>query len=63
VLNPVVIQVLQLHLVVVQQPSEERMDRRHEAPFMEVDEGDDVPQWWHRLPAGNDPLLRRGERA
>ena len=49
----------------VQEPAEERMSGRYEAVLMEGDKGDDVPGRRHQLQlsAGEDPFLRRGERA
>ena len=65
VLNPIGIQMLPLHLVVVQQPPEERMGGCREASLVEVHEQDDVPRRRLRLrfAGGDDPLLRCGERA
>ena len=56
---------LQLNLVVVQQPSEELVGRRREAPLVEMHERDDVAcrRLRQRLIVGNDPLLRLGEGA
>ena len=42
VLDPIGIQVLQLDLVMVQQPSEERVGRNHESVLVEGREGHDV---------------------
>ena len=65
ILNPIGIRMLQLHLVVVQQPPEERMGGCREASLVDVHERDDVPRWRLRLrfAGGDDPLLRCGERA
>ena len=42
VLNPVGIQMLQLDLVVVQQPAEEVVSGHPEAPLVELEEGDNI---------------------
>ena len=43
VLDPIRSKVLQLHLVVIQQPSKELVGRYGESPLMEVSEGHDIP--------------------
>ena len=43
VLDPIGSKVLQLHLVVIQQPSKELVGRYGESPLMEVSEGHDIP--------------------
>jgi hypothetical protein len=55
------IQVLQLNLVVVEQPPEEWMRRHHESTLMERHEGDDVAIQRRRciLAARHEPLRRR----
>ena len=63
-LDPVGIEVLQLDLVVVQQPLEERMRADREPMLMEGHEGDDVTVGRHRhLMAGNQQLHRVGPPA
>ena len=59
-LDPIGVEVLQLNLVVVQQPLEERMRRDCEPALVEGCEGDDVTIGRHRhiLVAKNQPLHR-----
>ena len=56
---------LQLHLVVIQQPPKERVSKYGESPLMEVSEGHDIPFGRQRLVliTGQPPLLSRGQRA
>ena len=49
-LDPIGIEVLQLDLVVVQQPLEEQMRRDREPVLVEEREGDDVTVGQHRHP-------------
>ena len=55
---------LQLNLVVVQQPPEKFVSRGRKPPLMEVHERDDVAigRRWHVLLAGQSPLLGDGPR-
>ena len=59
-LDRVGIQVLQLDLVMVQQPLEERVGRNHEPALMEGHEGHDVAvgRCRHLLTTGHEPLHR-----
>ena len=61
-LDPVGIQVLQLDLVVVQQPLEEWLGRNHESTLMEGREGHDVAIGRRRriLATGHEPLRHVG---
>ena len=65
VLDPIGGKVLQLHLVVIQQPPKERVSRYGESSLMEVSEGHNIPFGWQRLVLiiGQPPLLGDGQRA
>ena len=56
---------LQLHLVVIQQPSKELMSRYGESPLMEESKGHDISfgRRWLVLITGQPPLLDDGQRA
>jgi len=56
--------VLQLHIVVIQQPLKELVGGSGESPLVEVSEGHNVAlrQRWHVLIAGQPPLLGGGPR-
>ena len=64
VLDPIRSKVLQLHLLVIQQPSKELVSRYGESPLVEVSKGHDIPfgQQRHILIAGQPPLLGGGQR-
>ena len=64
VLDPVGGKVLQLHLVVIQQPPKELGSRYGESPLMEVSEGHDIPFGWQQLVlvTRQPPLLGGGQR-
>jgi len=49
VLNPIRSQMLQLHLIIIQQPPKETMRGYPEPPLMEDGERDDIPFRRHRL--------------
>ena len=63
VLDPIGGKVLQLHLVVIQQPSKEPVGRYGESPLVEVSEGHDIPfgRRWLILIARQPPLLGGGQ--
>ena len=65
VLDPIGSKVLQLHLVVIQQPSKELVSRYGESPLMEESKGHDISFWrqQHVLITGQPPLLDGGQRA
>jgi hypothetical protein len=49
VLDPVGVQVLQLNVIVVQQPSEESVRGHRQAALVQGDKGNDIPILRHRL--------------
>jgi len=65
VLDPVGGEVLQFHLIVIQQSQEKLMGRHGESPLVEVSERHDVPFGRLRLVVftGKPPLLGGGQRA
>ena len=65
VLDPIGSKVLQLHIVVIQQPSKELLGRGGKSPLMEVNEGHNVAfgRRWLILITGQPPLLGGGQRA
>jgi len=64
-LDPIVIKVLQRHLVVLQQPSKELMSRYGKSPLVEEGKGHDIPFGRRRLVliTRQPPLLDGGQRA
>ena len=64
-LDPIGSKVLQLHLIVIQQPLKELMSRYNESPLMEVSEGHDIPfeRQWLVLITGQPPLLGDDQQA
>ena len=59
VLDPIRSEVLQLHIVVIQQPPKELVGGDGESLLVEVSEGHDIPFGWRRhvLITGQPPLL------
>lgn len=51
VLDPIRIEVLQLHLVMIEKPPEEAVARRGQPTLVKPHKGDDIPVWrcWHSL--------------
>ena len=64
-LNPIGIKMLQLHLVVIQQPLKKHMGRDDESPLMEESEGHNIPlgRQWLVLITRKQPLHEGGQRA
>ena len=65
VLDPIGSKVLQLHLVVIQQPPKELMSRYSESPLVEVSKGHDISFGQRRLIliTGQPPLHDGSQRA
>ena len=65
VLDPIGSKVLQLHLVVIQQPPKELMGGDGEPPLMKASEGHHIAfgRRWLILIVGQPPLLYGGQRA
>ena len=64
-LDPIGIKMLQLHLVVIQQPPKKHMGRDSESLLMEESKRHDIPlrRRWLVLITGQQPLRKGGQRA